>query len=80
MGSRLASSLLTSAWVFHESKWLNESKLNKPKFYLRCADDIPAAFDNEQDSLNYSIFLKHRHPDIKFTIEKQIHHSFGITE
>ena len=34
---------------FHESKWLNEYNLNKPKFYLRYVDDIFAAFDNEQD-------------------------------
>ena len=32
---------------FHESKWLNEYNLNKPKFYLRYVDDILAAFDNE---------------------------------
>ena len=29
---------------FYESKWLNEYNLNKPKFYLRYADDILAAF------------------------------------
>ena len=34
-------------------KWLNEYNLNKPKFYLRYIDDILAAFDNEQDSLNF---------------------------
>ena len=38
---------------FHESKCLNEYNLNKPKFYLRYFDDILAAFDNEQDSLNF---------------------------
>ena len=52
---------------FHESEWLNEYNLNKPKFYLRYVDDILAVFDNEQDSLN---FLNNRHPNIRFTIEK----------
>ena len=33
-------------------------------------DDILAAFDNEQDSLNFFNFLNNRHPNIKFTIEK----------
>ena len=42
----------------HESKWLNELNLNKPKFYLRYADDILAAFDSEQDSLNVLNFLQ----------------------
>ena len=32
--------------TMHESKWLNEYNLNKPKFYLRYVDDILAAFDN----------------------------------
>ena len=32
---------------FHESKWLNEYNLNKPKFYFRDADDILAPFDNK---------------------------------
>ena len=57
---------------FYKSKWLNEYHLNKPEFYLEYADDILAAFDNEQDSLNFLDFLNNRHPNIKFTIEKQI--------
>ena len=60
---------------FHESKWLNEYNLNKPKFYLRYVDDILAAFDYENDSLNFLNFLNNRHPNIKFTIEKQNNHS-----
>ena len=56
--------------IFLESKWLNEYNLNKPKFYLSYADDILAAFDNEQDSLNFSNFLNNRHANSKFTIEK----------
>ena len=60
---------------FHKSKWLNEYNLNKPKFYLRYVDDILAAFDNEQDSLNFLNFLNNRHLNFNFTIEKQINHS-----
>ena len=51
MGSPVAPVLANIFMVFHESKWLNEYNLNKPKFYLRYVDDILAAFDNEQDSL-----------------------------
>ena len=57
---------------FHESKWLNEYNLNKPKFYLRYVDDILAAIDNGQDSLNLLIFLNNKHPSIKFATEKII--------
>ena len=63
---------------FHESKWLDEYNPNKPKFYLRYVDDIIAAFDNEQDSLNLLYFLNNRHPNIKITLEKQINHSIAF--
>ena len=69
---------------FYESKWLNEYNLNKPKFYLRYIDDILVTFDNEQeneqDLLNFLNFLKNRHPNIKFTIEKQINHSIAFLD
>ena len=75
MGSPLAPVLANIFMGFHESKWLNEYNLNKPKFYLRYVDDILAAFGNEQDWLN---FLNNRHSDIKFSIEKQINHSIDV--
>ena len=77
MGSPLAPVLANIFMGFHESKWLNEYNLNKLKFYLRYVDDILAAFDNEQDSLD---FLSNRHPNIKFTIEKQINHSIAFLD
>ena len=80
MGSPLAPVLANIFMGFHESKWLNEYNLNKPKFYLRYVDDILAAFDNEQDLLNFLDFLNKRHPSIKFTIEKQINHSIAFLD
>ena len=77
MGSPLAPVLANIFMGFHESKWLNEYNLNKPKFYLRYVDDILAAFDNEQDSLNFLNFLNNRHLNIKLNIEKQINHSIA---
>ena len=70
MGSPLTAVLANIFMGFHESKWLNEYNLNKPKFYLRYVDDILAAFNNEQDSLNFLNFLNNRHPNIKFTLKK----------
>ena len=51
IGSSLAPGLANIFMDLHESKWLDEYNLNKPKFYLRYVDDILAAFDNKQDSL-----------------------------
>ena len=53
MGSPLAPVLANIFTRFRESKWLDEYNLNKPNFYLRCVDDILAAFENEQDSLSF---------------------------
>ena len=78
MGSPLAPVLANIFMGFHESKWLNEYNLNKPKFYLKYVDDILAAFDNEQDSLNCADFLIKRHPNIKCTLEKEIDHSIAF--
>ena len=36
--------------------------LNNPKFYLAYVDDILAAFNKEQDLLNFSNFLNEGHP------------------
>ena len=74
MGSPLAPVLANIFMGFHESKWLNEYNLNKPKFYLRYVDDVLATVNNEQDSLN------NKHPNIKFTIEKQINHSIAFLD
>ena len=54
--------------------------LNKPKICLIYVDEILAAFDNEKDSLNFLNFLNNRHPNINFTIEKQINHSIAFLD
>ena len=53
MNSTLAPVLANILRDFHESEWLNEYNLSEPKFYLRYVDDILAAFDNEQDLINF---------------------------
>ena len=65
---------------FYECKWINKYNLNKPKLYLRHTDEILAAFDKEQDSLNFKKFLNKKHPNIKFTIEKQTNQSIAFLD
>ena len=56
------------------------SMINKPKLYLKYVDDILAAFEKEQDSLNFLNFLNNKHPNIKFTTEKQVNHSIAFLD
>ena len=58
MGSFLAPALANIFIDFYESKWLNEYNLNKSKFYLGYVGDILAAFEKEQDSVNFLKLFK----------------------
>ena len=80
MGSPLAPVVANIFICFHESEWLNEYNLNEPKFHLRYVDEILAAFEKEQDSLIFLDFKNNSHPNIKFTIEKQINHSIAFPD
>ena len=80
MGSPLAPVLANIFMGFYESKWLNEYILNKPKFYLRYVDDILVSFGKELGSLNVLNFLSKRHPNIKFTREKQVNHFIAFLD
>ena len=80
MGSSLAPVLANIFMGFHESKWLNECNLNKPKSYLRYVDDILAAFEKENDSLIFLNFLNNKHPNIKFTLEIKVNYSIPFID
>ena len=80
MGCPLAPVLANIFRGVCECKCLNEYNLSKPKFYLRYVDDILAAFEKDQDSLNFLKFLNYRHPNITFTIEKQINHYIAFLD
>ena len=80
MGSPLFPVLANIFMGFYKSKWLNEYNFNKPKFYLRYVDDILAGFDKEQDLLNFLNFLNNKHPNVKFTTEKQVNHSISFLD
>ena len=66
--------------VFTNLNGSKQHNLNKPKFYLRYVDDIPATFEKEQDSLNFLNFLSNKHLNIKFSTEKQVNHSITFLD
>ena len=58
MCSPLAPVLNNILMTFYKCKCLNEYNFKKTKFYLRYFHDILAAFEKEQDSLNFLNFYK----------------------
>ena len=80
MGSPLASVVANIFMSFSEFKWLNKYNIHKLQFYLRYVDDILAAFEKEQDSLNFLNCGNNKHANIKFTIEKQVNHSIAFLD
>ena len=80
MGSSLAPVLANIFMSFCEFKWLSKYNFNKHKFYLRYVDDILAAFEKEQDSLNLLNFLNNERSNFKFTLEKQVNHSIALID
>ena len=52
-GVAIGYPLATNFIGFYESRILNEYTLNKIIFYLRYVDGILAAFEKNQDSLNF---------------------------
>ena len=80
MGSPLTPVLSNIFMGFYRSKWLNEYNLSKPKFYLRYLDDILAAFDKEQDSIDFLNFLNNKHPNIKVMTGNQVNHSIPFLD
>ena len=72
MGSPLAHVLDNLFLGHHEKRWLENEEANSVLQYTRDVDDIFCLFKNEEDAENFFDFLNRQHPNIKFTMEKEI--------
>ena len=70
MGSPLAPVLANLFMGHNENIWLDEYS-SPPIFYKRYVDDIITAFKTENEADKFLEYLNSRHPNIKFTMEKQ---------
>lgn len=71
MGSPLAPIIANLFLGFHEETWLNNSNHSTRLLYRRYVDDTFCVFHNEQDAMSFFDFINSRHPNIKFTFEKE---------
>ena len=68
----LAPYLLIFLMGFHEKQWLSDFTYSMVLLYRRYVDAIICLFYCENDAIKFFDFLNTRHPNIKFTFEKQI--------
>ena len=57
--------------IFYEKQWLKKFNFCKVLLYRRYIDDIICLFNCEVDAMKIFDYLNSKHPNIKFTFEKQ---------
>ena len=72
MGSPLGPVLANVFMGYHEKNWIQNYQNNKPLFYTRYVDDIFYLFEKEIDSELFLEYINSQHPNIQFTIEKEL--------
>ena len=71
MGSPLGPVLANLFMGIREKEWIQNYSGSGLHFYKRYVDDICCSFRSESDIEPFFEFLNSRHPNIKFTIEKE---------
>ena len=72
MGSPLAPVLANLFMGHHERIWLENYKASSILFYRRYVDDTFCLFDTEHDATLFFDYINDRHPNIRFTMEKEV--------
>ena len=72
MGSPLGPILANIFLCYHEKHWLEDCPVEfKPIEYIRYVDDTFVLFRNESNVEEFQKYLNTKHPNIKFTVEKE---------
>ena len=72
MWSSLRSVLVDLFMGHHKVNWIADYNKGKPTFYKRFMDDILCILRNKNEATEFLNYLNERHPNIKFTDEKEI--------
>ena len=72
MGSPLAPVLANLFMGHHEKLWLENFQCSKILFYRRYVDDTFCLFHSEHDAVIFFDYINSRHPNIRFTMEKEL--------
>ena len=74
MGFPLAPVLANLFMGHHEKSWLENFDASEILFYRRYVDDTFCLFHFENDALLFFHYINSRHPNIRFTMEKEVDH------
>ena len=74
MGSPLAPVLANLFMRHHEKSWLENFDASETLFYRRYVDDTFCLFHFENGALLFFHYINSRHPNIRFTMEKEADH------
>ena len=64
----------------HENIWLQNYSKSKLSFYRRYVDDTFCLFNSEQDALSFFDFINKQHPNITFSMEKEVNNRLAFLD
>ena len=77
MGSPLAPVLANLFMGHNENAWLENYKDSRILFYRRYVDDTFCVFETEQNAVSFYNYINSQHPNICFTMEKEVDHKLA---
>ena len=81
MGNPLSATMANLFLSYHEQNWLRECPLDyKPLLYKRYVDDCFLVFKKESHAQRFLDYLNVKHPNIKFTMEKEENNSLNFLD
>ena len=80
MGSPLAPVLANLFMGHHEKLWLDNFQGSEILFYRRYVDDTFCLFHSEHDAILFFDYINSRHPNIRFTMEKEVQHKLPFLD
>ena len=78
--SPLAPVLANLLMGHHEKLWLKNFNGSTILFYRRCVDDNFCLFNSDRDATIFFDHINSEHPNIKFTMEKQVNHKLPFLD
>ena len=66
--------------LINQKEWIEQYTGKQSTYYRRYVDDIFAIFDCEDDANNFFTYLNSKHPNIKFTIEREVNNTIAFLD